>query len=340
MISIVVPMVQTTESLKKNLCRLEGHSKVLEIILVDNARKNLRSYIPKSSKVKYIKSDRLRNRSYARNLGAFTAKGEIILFADQEVSVPVEFLEEAECFDSTDFDVVIPKVRPVYSREGVAQRTYSEKYAQVSRESFCTFSRFDLSLPNLDSACFMVRKKFFNKTGGFDPKFIRFEDRHWGRLAILNGANFKCVPVLCDKDIQDLNLISYCIKNFIDVFFRTLSNRLLSVNKNLNKGFLYWFSFLYPVSRKKLEHPVKKLYSFHLGKEQLICTGNLSYIYNERKIKLLNSQNLKFTVLSELESNEFLNLDSNDYFLVLKIAKKLKNIGINIEKRGPSEQST
>ncbi|MBC74584.1 MAG: hypothetical protein CME64_01070 [Halobacteriovoraceae bacterium] len=330
MISIVVPMVQVTDCLRENLKRLQNHPKVLEVILVDNAKKDLRSCLPLSSKIKNIKSDLSKNRSYARNLGASIAKGDAILFVDQEVHVPTEFLEEAECLSPAGFDVVVPRIRPTFSREGIAQKLYFKKYAQVTRGSFCTLSRFDLALPNLDSACFMVRKIFFESTGGFDPKFIRFEDRHWGRVAILNGAKFKCVPIFCEKDIQDLNLVSYHFKNYLDAFFRSLSNRLIRVSKNFKK------EILYPVSWKNSD-----FYSFQLGPDQFKCTGSLSFIYNDGKIKIVNAQNLRFTVLSKAESNEFMLPGSKNSYLILNIAKKLKSIGISIEKRrGLSERSS
>lgn len=276
---------------------------VCEVILVDNNPKPVSIPFALGEKMSVVRSDMKKNRSHARNYGAKMSKGEVLLFMDQDIRIEEEFLDKIKPEDFKQFDVVLPKIIPTQ----IKTKLYYETYKNVSRGSFCIFSRMDLPLPNFDSACFFVRKSFFLKTPMFNEQFKRYEDRHWGTHAVLSGGRFLCKENLsCSKDVEDKSSLSLFVSRWQELFYRRLSNSYffdgnesfpVPFRKNLAQAFLAKVAKrITSKEASRCSGPHESLV-VNIGNQRFGLASSFSYVCANEKIKILNVINYKFCVL-------------------------------------------
>lgn len=111
--------------------------------------------------------------SNARNRGALSASGELLVFCDAHVFVEPYWLDKmAECFSDKQIGIVTPAIAP-------HDRPHLAGYGQTLTEGF----RVDWlahpgrmgEIPIAPGGCVMIARRTFQRVGGFDTGF-----RVWG----------------------------------------------------------------------------------------------------------------------------------------------------------------
>ncbi len=126
-ITILICTYNRCESLRETLDSLKTleHCKYFdhEIIIIDNNSKDktkevICSYMPKfDGRLKYI-LEQNQGLSYARNRGIKEAKGQIIVFTDDDVIVDKKWLINiVNCFKKYSCDGVCGRIMPLYSKK-------------------------------------------------------------------------------------------------------------------------------------------------------------------------------------------------------------------------------
>lgn len=205
-ISIIVPTYQEEEYIKETLVHLAkakfvGDSKGIEseILVVDSGHdKTLELASPIADKVFAFGE---RGVSKSRNFGASKAFGDVLLFIDADVIVPVNLLEEVvKTFEDKAVVAAISRVQP---------RRFSSQSLSASKRLFyffddifvksCVKRLFLLRFYNRGDVLAIRRDSFF-RTRGFNEKLAIMEITELilklsevGRIALLNTVVYESV---------------------------------------------------------------------------------------------------------------------------------------------------
>jgi len=205
-ISMIIPTYQEEEYIKETLVYLAraksaATSKGIEseILVVDSGHDKTFKFARRITD-KVFKF-RERGVSKARNFGASKASGDILLFIDADVIVPVNLLEEVvRTFEDKATVAAISRVLP---------RTLRPHSLSVSKRLFyllddifvknCVKHKLFLRFYNRGDVLAVYRESFF-KTGGFNEKLAIMEITELilklsevGRIALLNITVYESV---------------------------------------------------------------------------------------------------------------------------------------------------
>jgi len=173
MISIIIPTLNEEKYLSGLLESIKSQKyKDIEIIVADNGSSDKTKDIAKNYGCK-ITAGGLPGRG--RNLGARIAKGEVLLFLDADVTLPAEFFKKTVSeFEKRGLDVASFKI---VSRKG-------NKLIKGSFDALYNWPSTLLQdvLPH-GAMGIMVKRKIFDKVGGFDEKIKLAEDHYFVRQA-------------------------------------------------------------------------------------------------------------------------------------------------------------
>ena len=160
--SVVVPSYDRHDQLDRLLRRLAEQVEVdFEVIVVDQSRVPYTGATTQYGfEFNYIHSE-VRGAVFARNLGAFVAKGSILAFVDDDCVPDTRWLLNARRY-FVDKDVV-----------GVEGMIYSDR---LDDPSWRPVTNVDFGGIGFMSANLFVRQDAFQRVGGFD---IRFENPHF-----------------------------------------------------------------------------------------------------------------------------------------------------------------
>jgi len=203
---MIIPTYQEEEYIKETLVHLAraksvGESKGIEseILVVDSGHdKTLKLARPISDKVFKFRE---RGVSKARNFGASKASGDILLFIDADVIVPMDVLEEViRTFEDKAVVAAISRVVP--RRFGSHSLSASKRLFYLFDDIFiknCVKHNFLLRFYNRGDVLAVRRDSFF-KTEGFDEKLATMEITELilklsevGRIALLNTTVYESV---------------------------------------------------------------------------------------------------------------------------------------------------
>ena len=188
-VSVVIPTHNRPEqvvALVESIRASDYPSAQYEIIVVDNApsstatAERIEQRYPNSSQVRYVREDRA-GSAHARTCGLKQARGEIVVFADDDVLVDERWLTEmARGFDTSgDVVCVTGLIMPMES-ETIAQGWFEQFGGYCNEE--CSRRLFNLTDHRAESpfypynagsfgagASMAFRRSFLLSTGGFDP---------------------------------------------------------------------------------------------------------------------------------------------------------------------------
>ncbi|MBI3190496.1 glycosyltransferase family 2 protein [archaeon] len=167
--SFIIPTFREEKFIGRCLGSIEKQRrKDHEVIVVDSYSDDKTIKIAKKHKAK-VMFEGIRGPGAARNKGAKNARGEILIFADADVRFEEDFLERLEKEFSKDIGGGICKLIPYDADSYLVAKNY--KIANV-------IARFMISIgvPMTTGSCFIYRKPLFEKSGGFDTKFLTNED--------------------------------------------------------------------------------------------------------------------------------------------------------------------
>ena len=189
-LSIIVPAYNEEKSIAKTLEGLTSQTyKDLEIIVIDNNSKDKTSEIAK----KYIKNVFLEtNQGYIHAVlrGAKEATGEVIAFCDADTFYPKNWAEKAMKNFKDDKVVIVYGTCDTYDGSKI-----SNFFNLIGYTAFLYISIL-FGLHNTSGFNFLMRKKAYEKAGGYDPKFKKMSpDIELGkRISKLGKVKF--VPTL------------------------------------------------------------------------------------------------------------------------------------------------
>mgnify|MGYP001175359696 CR=1 FL=1 len=194
--SIIIPTHNRQSILRKTLDSLAGQTypaAQLEVIVVldgcsDDTHEMLRSYSAPFS-LRIIEQDH-RGPGAARNLGAQLAKGELLIFLDDDIEAAPGFVQaHVNAHQNISHKVVIG-----YSHPNLAgQRSYLSLELQSWWEAMFQLMQqpgYRFRYNDMLSGNFSISRDFFTQIGGFNTHLSVHEDYELGMRLILAGAMF------------------------------------------------------------------------------------------------------------------------------------------------------
>jgi glycosyltransferase involved in cell wall biosynthesis len=168
-ISVIVPVYNSAGYLRKCLEHLRLSSFTdYECIVVDDGSTDASAEVARQFGATVLSTDRRRGPAYARNLGAKSARGEILFFIDADVCVSGNTLDRVKFNFEQDLD--LSAVMGSYDDEPESQ-DFLSLYKNLmhcyvhhnSRREACTFW----------SGCGAIRRSAFFEASGFDESYDR-----------------------------------------------------------------------------------------------------------------------------------------------------------------------
>jgi GT2 family glycosyltransferase len=294
LVSIIIVNYNGKSHLEKCLSSLtKSRYQRFEVILVDNnSTDSSVEFVQKNySFVDIIKLDKNYGFAEPNNIGAKNAKGELLLFLNNDtITTPDSIMElvnvAKEDPDISIFQSLLLKPDGSVDSSGDFMDLYGRAYS--SRE------RVEAIRPILSArgASMMARKKVFWDLGGFDKNyFVSFEDVDMGLRAWICGFKVVLVPKsivyhLGGTTIQKLNsLISFHgVKNTL--ILRLTNFEITFAIKSISVlFFVIIMKKLFNISVIKDPEKSSSLPSFKIIFSGLIWTlKNLKYIFKKRQV--------------------------------------------------------
>ena len=261
-VSVIIATYNRAELLKRVLdCFLKQEiesSFLYELLVVDNNSKDntkeiVISYIPKFASddlkgrclgLKYIFESQ-QGKPYALNQGIKSARGEYILFTDDDVIVEPKWLSAImKCFDDHDCDGVGGRVLPLYpqnSPEWIKKNENKMAGVVVIYDSGNHDRKYDKSMEKFIGANYAFKKSVFDECGLFRSEFSPVgEDREFiRRLVKHNKLMYYCGQAVIWHPV-DLERIR--LKNIIRWNLAVGKSVALRENESRqSEKYVYWF---------------------------------------------------------------------------------------------------
>lgn len=180
-VSVVIPTYNRPDTLARAIDSvLKQTYENVEVIVVDDNNpgsegreltEQLMTQYNGNEKVKYIKHTHNKNGSAARNTGAKSSKAEYIAFLDDDD----EFLPEKIQSQVTRLEGLSEDWAVCYSKR--YEITGGHKFEpDETREGSLFLEALKRQLPVRMGSNLLIRKSAFDKVGGFDESFTRYQD--------------------------------------------------------------------------------------------------------------------------------------------------------------------
>jgi GT2 family glycosyltransferase len=214
-ISVIIPTYNRPKKLEATVrCFLNQtvSGSDYEMIVVDDASTPpavLPGPLLQSPRCVLIRFEEMLERAIARNTAVEAARGELVLFSDDDLRCGRDFLEshlrahEAWPGALVTGEIVLPPER--MDEPGVRFRQEMEK------RSFPT-TRGPVAAPNFGSAANMsIRRDRYNDLGGFDPAMVGIEDQDFSLRHSAAGGTIVYLPeAVAIHDDDWLDFRSFC----------------------------------------------------------------------------------------------------------------------------------
>lgn len=289
LVTVIIPTYKTNESLRRAIDSVKKQTyKNIEVVVVDDNdpnslyRKKAEEIIKCFENVEYIKHEKNRNGSAARNTGLKRAKGNFICFLDDDdffysdkIKKQIEFLKEnnfhaCTCFYKKNNEIIKFKPRQEY----ISEILMNENAPQTSS--------------------LMIKKVCIEKLNGFDESYSRHQDYEFllrffekykmgviedclyemGNNGVNNAPNAKKMEQIKDKFLRqftylinenNLNRKKIYAKNYACVIYfyikgKDLKNGLRVLKKTYNIYTLFYLIQRFNIGIKSItKGHIKKL---------------------------------------------------------------------------------
>ncbi len=251
MVSVIIPTLNAERQIHGLLDSLKGQSIPCEIIVIDSSSSDSTVRIAESYGVKtiIIKRDDF-DHGGTRNLAVSNAGGDIIVFFTQD-ALP----ENRHVLENLLEPLQDPLIAASYGRQ--ISRTGAkpgEKFARIFNYPEAPFVKGREDIPVLgiktfffSDVCSAIRRKEFEKTGGFTEKLIMNEDMLFAFRLISEGYKIAYVPDARVIHSHDYSLREQFSRYFdIGVFLRKNLYQLIRLKTGntgamfLREGFRYF----------------------------------------------------------------------------------------------------
>ena len=225
-VSVVIPAYENAAGLAECLQALAASAEApLEIIVVDDASRDDTSAVASRSGARALRLDRNSGAGAARNHGARSASGEILLFVDSDVVVAPDTVGRVARLleERPDVDAVFGSYDAAPRAPGLVSQFRNLLHHFVHQQGEPEASTFW-------AGCGAIRRAVFETTGGFDTgRYGRsIEDIELGYR--LRDAGHR---ILLDKDLRVTHLKRWTLRSFLrtDVFLRAIPWSLLILER-------------------------------------------------------------------------------------------------------------
>ena len=177
-----------------------------EIILVDDGSSDNTATIAEEYSVTLLSTGGREGPATARNMGAAAAGGDVILFLDSDVIVPVDLIEKISTHFNdrsvwavqTLYTPVCPATDPVSQYQNYYYYYSLNRMPEGETATFATW-------------CSAIRRDRFAEIGGFNVRIPEptVEDEELGYTIVESGGT-----IILDKTIQVTHLASYTLAQF------------------------------------------------------------------------------------------------------------------------------
>ena len=173
LVSVIMPVYNAATTLDQQLNALKAQvfDGLWEIVAVDNHSTDdsaaiIRQYQQQMPHLRLVQAEEQQTASYARNVGARAAKGDVFLFCDaDDVVAPGWLAELAQELEQHDFAASTMEVEAL--NEGKAWRSNPGNWAMRRNLNF---------LPFAAGALMALSREAFERVGGFNEKASIGED--------------------------------------------------------------------------------------------------------------------------------------------------------------------
>lgn len=254
-LSIIIPTFNTKKYISACIDSiLKSNTKNFEIIIIDNASTdNTIAFLKKkfkkqTAKIKYLSLNQNYGPAKARNEGVKIASGKYLSFLDSDTIVTPDWASQAiKCLKS---DTKIAAVQcKLLLAKNKKQLDYVGEYlgktgflVPVAPHGEIDHGQYDSTKQILaaKSAGMFIKKRIFNKIGGFDEDYFIFVEetdlgwRCWlaGYQVILCPSSIVYHHFSATKSVVDEKFNNYLVR------FHGTKNYILTLYKNLSTGYL------------------------------------------------------------------------------------------------------
>ena len=236
-VSIIMPLYNNCEYTEKCLYALAeytGDDPDYEVILVDNASSDWTKYLLLAFEgdVEVMRNDENVGFARANNQGALSARGEYVLFLNNDTEPLEGWLQAMVRLADSDERIGVVGARLLYPQNDTVQHAGLEMingipdhvYRGVPAEDERVMQSRDLDM--VTGACMLVRRTIFEQLGGFDE-------------AYRNGVED---VDLCLQVRSKGYRVVYCAESVLYHHEGTSEGRFDHVNENLQRFFAKWQS--------------------------------------------------------------------------------------------------
>jgi glycosyltransferase involved in cell wall biosynthesis len=165
-VSVVIPALNEERHLGQLLSDIQRQSRrPEEVIVVDAGSNDATVRTAKRSFTTVLRSGTPVARG--RNLGGYSATGDLIFFLDADTRLPETFFEDFVCeVERRGLDIACPRYLPLDSTATI--RAIHAFWGMVLKV-------FERTLPSGAGHCIAIMSKLFQESRGFDPS-LKFDD--------------------------------------------------------------------------------------------------------------------------------------------------------------------
>jgi glycosyltransferase involved in cell wall biosynthesis len=212
MITVIIPIYNANETLKECLEAIfKNNHKNFEVIVVDDRSTDDSIQIAKNYNCKIVELNENKGPAYARNVGAKSANGEILLFIDSDVVIKKDALMNIDQLFNNNKENV---VQGIYSHEP----DYESISTQYLQSYFCyySWSNDENYTDTLTSCYFAITKKIFIESEGFNTsiKKATAEDEEFGYKLVDKGYKIFISRKLSGYHRVNNTLLKFIKRNF------------------------------------------------------------------------------------------------------------------------------
>jgi glycosyltransferase involved in cell wall biosynthesis len=164
--SVVIPALNEERHLGQLLSDIQCQSqRPHEVIVVDAGSSDATVSIAKHSSAALLHSEPPVARG--RNVGGYSAKGDLIFFLDADTRLPETFFEDFVCeVERRRLDIACPRYLPHDSTPTIRA---------IHAFWYMVLKVFERTLPSGAGHCIALKSKLFQESRGFDPS-LKFDD--------------------------------------------------------------------------------------------------------------------------------------------------------------------
>ncbi|MBF0594288.1 MAG: glycosyltransferase [Candidatus Omnitrophica bacterium] len=225
-VSLIVPMYNASLYIRDCLDSISAQTLIpFEVILVDDASTDDTLDKIKGYPVTLLRLFINGGPAAARNCGARSASGDVLIFTDADIRLGVDAVEKAMAsLSQPSIDAVSAK----YSEDTPQSDFFSQfqnlisiyRHRRLKESAAVTFSFF-----------FVIKNDTFKRIGGFNEDMSYYEDVELGHRMVLRGFQCRLDPSLKVVHLKRYNHIS---------LLREYFNKCAAANAyNLKQGFLW-----------------------------------------------------------------------------------------------------